>query len=95
MFFEGWSWFKLNNLGLALDMALKFYISSAKGFKLKVRRFCGLIGLFVEVTGGKLVGGLLGPPILNRVKAQLFLSTKNTAVIINQSYYYGIFILKV
>ena len=25
-FFEGWSGFKLNNLGLALGMALKFYI---------------------------------------------------------------------
>ena len=30
-FFEGWSWFKFNNLGLALGTALKFYISVAKG----------------------------------------------------------------
>ena len=37
--FEGWSWFKFNNLGLALDMALKFYTSVAKGLKLKVRMF--------------------------------------------------------
>ena len=30
-FFERWSWFKFNNLGLALGMALKLYISMAKG----------------------------------------------------------------
>ena len=34
-FFEGWSWFKLNNYGLALGMDLKFYTSLAKGLKLK------------------------------------------------------------
>ena len=66
-FFEGWSWFKFNKLRLALDMGLKFYTSVAKGSKLKVRRFCGLIPTFVEVTGEKLVGGFFGPPILNRV----------------------------
>ena len=36
-------------------MALKFYASVAKGLKLKVRMFWGLIPTFVEVTGGKLV----------------------------------------
>ena len=30
-FFERWSWLKLNNLGLALGIALKFYTSVAKG----------------------------------------------------------------
>ena len=30
----GWSWFKLNNLGMTLGMALKFYTSVAKGLKL-------------------------------------------------------------
>ena len=29
----------LNNLGLALGIALKFYTSVAKGLKLKVRKF--------------------------------------------------------
>ena len=29
-FFEGFSWLKFNNLGLALDIALKFYVSVAK-----------------------------------------------------------------
>ena len=29
-FFEGCSWFKLNNLGLALGMVLKFYTSDAR-----------------------------------------------------------------
>ena len=35
-FFEGWSWFKFNNFGLALGTNLKFGASVAKGFKLKV-----------------------------------------------------------
>ena len=38
-FFKGWSFFKFNNLGLALVMALKFYTSVAKGLKLKARKF--------------------------------------------------------
>ena len=68
-FFYGWSWFKFNNLALALGTNLKFYNSVAKGLKLKVRMFWGLISTFVEVTGEKLVGGPFCPsPILNRVK---------------------------
>ena len=35
-FFEGWSWFKFNNLGLALGISLKFYTTVAKGLKLKI-----------------------------------------------------------
>ena len=67
-FFEGWSWFKFNNFGLPPGTNLKFYTSVAKGLKLKVRRFWGLIPTFGEVTGEKLVGGLFAPPpILNRV----------------------------
>ena len=49
-FFEGWSWFKFDNLGLTLDMALKFYTRVAKGLKLKVRKFWGLTPTFIEVT---------------------------------------------
>ena len=56
-FFEGWSWFKFNTLGLALGIILRFYTSLSKGWKLKVRKFCCLISTFVEVTGEKLVGG--------------------------------------
>ena len=69
-FFERWSWFKFNNLGLALDLALKFYTSVAEDLKLKVRKFLRLISTFVEVTGKKLVGGsFFDPlPILDRVK---------------------------
>ena len=68
-FFEGWSWFKFNNLELVLGTSLKFYTSMAKRLKLKVRKFWGLIPTFVEVTGEKLVGGHFTlPPILNRVK---------------------------
>ena len=55
-FFEGWSWFKFNNLAMVLGMILKFYTSVAKGLKLKARKFCGLTPPFVEVTGEKLVG---------------------------------------
>ena len=61
-FFEGWSWFKFKNLGLALGMALKLYTNVTKWLKLKVKKFCGLIPTFVEVTGEKLVGsGALCP----------------------------------
>ena len=71
----GWSWFKFNNLGLAIDTNLKLYTSLSKGLKRKVRKFWGLIPTFVEVTGENLVvGGLFAPPqppILNRVKAHL------------------------
>ena len=54
-FFEGWSWFKFNNLGVALGMALKFCTIVAKQLKLKVGTFLWLIPTFVEVTGKKLV----------------------------------------
>ena len=50
-FFEGYSWFKFNKLRLALGMALTFYIIVAKGLKLKVVKFLGLIPTLVEVTG--------------------------------------------
>ena len=61
-FVEGWSWFKFNNLGLALDKSLKFYTTVEKGLKLKVRKFWGLIPKFVEIIGEKLVGGAFLPP---------------------------------
>ena len=67
-FFDGWSWFKFNNLELARGTNLIFYTSVAKGLKLKVRKLGSLTPTFVEVTGEKLVEGLFGtPPILNRV----------------------------
>ena len=61
--FEGWSWFNVNNLGLALGMALKFYSSVAKRWKLKV-----------ENCWGELEGGLHfpHPPILNSVKKEKY-----------------------
>ena len=76
-FFEGWSWFKFNKLGLALGTNLKSYTSVAKGLKLKVGKFWGLISTFVEVTGEKLVRGPLPPnSILNRVNERgYFLET--------------------
>ena len=57
IFFERWPWFKFNNLGLALSSNLKFYTSVAKGSKLKIIKFLGIIPTFVEVKGEKLVVG--------------------------------------
>ena len=54
-FFERWSWFRFNNLRLALGTNLKFCTNVAKGLKLKVIKFWGLILTFVEFTGKKLV----------------------------------------
>ena len=72
----GCCWLNINNLELALRMALKFYTNVTKELKLKVRKFLGLIPTIVEVTGEKLVGGggffaTPSPPILNRVKGRL------------------------
>ena len=53
-------------------MVLKFYASVAKVLKLKVRKLRGLILMFVEVSGEKLVGkgkgggGVFTSPILNK-----------------------------
>ena len=56
--FEWCSWFKLNNLQLALGMASKLY-TEVKVLKLKVWEFFGLISTistFVEVIGTKQLG---------------------------------------
>ena len=61
-------------------MALKFYTSVAKGWKLKVTKFWGVNPTFVEDTGEQLVGGRGGGdfllPILNRVKRILIMPVK-------------------
>ena len=54
-------WFKFNNLGLTLVMALTFYTSVTNGLKLKVKKW-GLTLTFVEVTGEKLVWGAFLTP---------------------------------
>ena len=61
-YFEGCSWFKFNYLGLSLSMTLRFYTSVEKQLKLKARKFWRLIPTLIEVTGGKLVGGLCASP---------------------------------
>ena len=61
-FLEKWSWFKFNNLGLALYMFIKDYSSVAKVLKLKVRMFWGINQMFVEVRREKLVGDLFVIP---------------------------------
>ena len=59
--------------GTGIGMDLKSYASVAKGSKLKVRKCCGLIPTFVEVTEEKVVGGAFcpPPPILNKVNLKL------------------------
>ena len=44
-FYEEYSWFKINNLGVAQCMALKIDNNVEKGFKLKVIKFWGIIDL--------------------------------------------------
>ena len=61
-FFEACSRFKFNNLGLVLGIVFKLYSSTVKGLKLKAGKFWGLIPTFVEVTVGKMGGGLFACP---------------------------------
>ena len=56
-FFERWSWFKFNSLGLALAVNLKFCTSVKEGLKAKFKKFWGLIFTFVEFRGKQLVRG--------------------------------------
>ena len=48
---------QVQEIGTGTSMALNFYTSSAKGFKLKSRKFHGLISIFKEITGEKLIEG--------------------------------------
>ena len=57
-FFERCFWFKFNNLGLKLGMALKFNTNVEERLKLKARNTWELIPIFVEVIREKLVEGL-------------------------------------
>ena len=40
-FFKAWSWFKFNNLRLAMGMTLKFYTSMAKRVETKSQKVLG------------------------------------------------------
>ena len=84
-FFQRWSWFKFNNLGLALGMALKFNTSVAKGSKVKVRKFWRPIPMFVEVTGKKLVGEAFCPPPPNLNRVKRFKNSCQSAFIFSKS----------
>ena len=50
-FFEGWSWFKLNNSGFVLSIAFKHQSSMANELKQIAKRFWGLIPPFREAAG--------------------------------------------
>ena len=60
-------WFKFNNLELALGMALKFCESVAKGLKLNIRKFLGIISVCRSSRGKTGWGCFLALHILNRV----------------------------
>ena len=60
-FFEGYSWFRFNNFGLALGMTLKISSFTGKGLRLKVRKMWRQIPTFVEYTGGKTRKDLFSP----------------------------------
>ena len=49
IFVDRFSWFKFNNLGLALGVALKCFLSVVKWLKLKLQKFWGLIPKFVNL----------------------------------------------
>ena len=49
-------------MGLALGITLKFYTIVKKGLRLKVRKFQGLIPMFVKDKRGNPVGGDSSPP---------------------------------
>ena len=50
-----------NKLKLVPGIGLKFYASVANGLNLKVRKFYGLISIFVAVKRKKLVGRVNSP----------------------------------
>ena len=62
-YFEGWSWFKFNNLRVVLVMTLKFYSCVEKRLKLKVKS--------VEGNQQRTFLHFSPPPILNRVESEL------------------------
>ena len=70
--FEGWSWFKFHDLGLALVMDYKFCTSGLKELNLKVKKISGLISTFVGVTCENLLWGYFATPplptILNKAE---------------------------
>ena len=77
--FEGWSWFKFNNLGLAQGMASKFYTSVAKGLKLKDKVLGANASVCRSYREKKLLGGLFATTahllfILNWVKREICLT---------------------
>ena len=77
----GQSSFNFNNFGFVKDTNLKFYTSVEKGFKLKFRKFWGLIPIFVKITMEKLVRSAFLPSpslMLNRVKNTEFRSRNNS-----------------
>lgn len=53
LFFEECSWFRLNNLGLALGIALRFYVSVAKRTETKSKKVFGANSYVCRSNKGK------------------------------------------
>ena len=70
-FFEGWSWLKFNNLGLALGVTLTFYTSVAKRAKTKTQKVFWAKPYVCRSYRGKTVREAIPPLILNRVKKEI------------------------
>ena len=83
-FFEGWCWFKFNNLGLLLGMTLKLYSCDAKWLKLKVTKLWTANSYVRKDDKG---GNPLSPPtpILNKAKSlKLYYITLETNKVITK-----------
>ena len=57
-FFEGYFWFKFNNLGLALGMALKTKYQRGRKVKIKSQKFSGANSYICKSYKGKTGRGL-------------------------------------
>ena len=81
-FFEEWSWFKFDNLGLAQGTNFKFYTSMAKRVKSKSQKVLGA-NSYVCISYRRKTGrGASLPPLhspfLNRVKEWWWISFSST-----------------
>ena len=68
IFFVGWFWLQLCNLGMALVMAMECCSIEEEELKLKVRNFCRLFLCSEKLQGKNWLGGYFSSAILNRAK---------------------------
>ena len=80
-FFEGWSWFKFINLGLALGINLKLLRQCGKSIKSKSQKVFGANSYVCWSYRERVVGGVFLPrplpPIPNRFKTGFIKTTEH------------------